>query len=76
MAAAASAEFLSNSNSDLDNAMTPSGATLEFMNSEEENYSEDHSDAENTYSTGARGVGNQAGDLVEAGLRDLRSGGY
>ena len=56
--------------------MTLSCATLEFMKSEEENYSEDHSDAENTCSTGECGVGDQAGDLVEAGLRDLRSGGY
>ena len=76
VAVAASAEFLSDSNSDLDNAMTLSCATLEFMKSEEENYSEDHSDAENTCSTGACGVGDQAGDIVEAGLRDLRSDEY
>ena len=76
VAAAASEEFLSDSNSDLDNAMTLSCAALEFMKSEEDNYSEDHPDAENTCSTGARGIGDQAGDLVEAGLRDRRSGGY
>ena len=44
VAAAASAELLSDSISNLDSAMTLSCATLEFMKSEEENYSEDHSD--------------------------------
>ena len=76
IAAAASAEFLWDSNSDLDNAMTPSCTMLEFIKTKEENYSEDYSETENNCSTGAHGVCNQAGDLVEAGLRDLRSGGY